>query len=154
MGIGPENPDRALNCDRVLLRCEQCGLLTEDLDLSMYILSHPFDHEPEQKWSVASPFEGVEYVTSRDLEQHYLLVAASEHLCPDCQKSIRIITSKDMQEKRRQITETARCQAKSHALFVRPSCYTQSLSTGIESCILHGTRVASCKDTRFRARIV
>ena len=93
------HPDGALNCDRVLLQCEQCGLLTEDLDLSMYIPSHPITPEPERKWSVAFPFEGSEYVTSRDLEQHYLLAASFEHLCPDCQKPMKIITSKDMQEK-------------------------------------------------------
>ncbi len=96
-----KNPDGVIDCDKVLLRCDHCGLLFTDLDLAMYNPSQQYEPEPKPFWSIACRFEGAEYVTKRELEDHYDLVERYEHICPKCHAVMDVITMAEMEKKMR-----------------------------------------------------
>lgn len=92
-----EHPDGALDCDQVLLQCNDCGALGRGMDLSMYI---PTDTaEPRQKgiWSTAFSGEGYVYVAPWDLQESYSLYARYDHTCKKCKGNMKVIKQKDLE---------------------------------------------------------
>ena len=92
-----EHPDGALDCDQVLLQCDECGALERGMDLSMYI---PKDAvEPRQKgiWSTAFSGEDYSYVAPWDLKESYSLYARYNHACKKCKGKMKVIKQKDLE---------------------------------------------------------
>ena len=92
-----EHPEGALDCDQVLLQCDECGALERGMDLSMYILKDAV--EPRQKgfWSTAFSGEGYSYVAPWDLKESYSLYARYDHTCKKCKGKMKVIKQKDLE---------------------------------------------------------
>lgn len=80
-----EHADGAVDVNYVVLCCEECCHLNNDMDLTMYI---PKTKKPTMnahgRWSVAMPFEGAHYVDLSDLEEYYTEFAKYPHKCEKC----------------------------------------------------------------------
>ena len=86
-----EHPDGAINCENVVMRCENCGEYDSRESLAMYVLKEGFTHEiPGGIWSVSAPFEGSDYVDSDELEACYSLYAEYPHKCKKCGGDMRV----------------------------------------------------------------
>lgn len=95
-----KHPDGALNCDNVLLQCTECGNLETEKDLSMYVPKQGAEPIEKERWSIAFPFEGADYVAPWDLDpDHYELVCRYEHKCKKCGAKMRTFSEKEMDKK-------------------------------------------------------
>ena len=87
-----EHGDGAINAERVTLCCKECGYLSNDADLTMYV---PKNNKPEKiehgRWSVSLPFENASYVSRMDLGQYYTEYAKYPHKCGKCGGTMRIV---------------------------------------------------------------
>ncbi|MBQ3717897.1 MAG: hypothetical protein II893_00645 [Methanomicrobium sp.] len=87
-----EHKDGAIDAESVVLCCENCGHLTTDMDLTMYI---PKEKKPEKseygRWSVAAPFEGADCVSLSDIEENYTKFAEYPHKCEKCGGRMKIL---------------------------------------------------------------
>ena len=90
-----EHPDGALDCDRVLLQCTDCGNLESDIDYSMYL---PDGAAVVKKgnWTDAVPDDHSQYVAPWDLEEGYHLFSRYNHVCGECGSRMKIIKEKDI----------------------------------------------------------
>lgn len=89
-----EHPDGAIACDTVVARCTDCGEYLEVPDLTMYVPKkdyNPSENKPKGRWSVAFPFEGADYVSWSDLEEHYDFFEKYNHKCSGCCGTAEII---------------------------------------------------------------
>jgi len=87
-----EHEDGAISVEKVDLCCEDCGHLSGDFDLTMYI---PNEKEPEKtghgRWTVGMSFEDVDYVSPYDLDMFYKEYAKYPHRCEKCGGKMRIM---------------------------------------------------------------
>lgn len=90
-----EHPDGALDCDRVLLQCTDCGNLETDMDYSMYV---PKDIPALRNRirSAAYPYDGVQYIMPGELEENYVLYSRYNHVCRKCGGRMRNFTEEDI----------------------------------------------------------
>lgn len=87
-----EHPDGAIDCENVIMRCENCGEYDSRESLAMYIPKPKYIHQvPGGSWSVAMPFKGSDYVSWYELEECYMLYAEYPHKCEICGGDIRIV---------------------------------------------------------------
>lgn len=89
-----DHPDGAISCNKVVARCTSCGEYLEVPELSMYIPKPDYilsKCEHKELWSVAFPFEDVDYVSESGLEEHYNLYEKYHHICPKCHSKADII---------------------------------------------------------------
>ncbi len=77
-----EHPDGALDCERVLLLCTECGELANGMDLSMYI---PGENSAGEEKSGAVP---------PDLKT-YRLIRSCEHKC-QCGGKMKVIRGEEL----------------------------------------------------------
>ena len=88
-----EHPDGAIDCSLVLAQCIYCGQCENVLDLTMYL---PKENAPKknshQRWSVAMPFIGAEYVSPWDLENYYKAFAEDPHTCKHCGGAMKVFS--------------------------------------------------------------
>lgn len=86
-----ENPDAAINCENVMLQCEDCGEYGMAADLTAYLKKEDYQNNNQSSWCVAFPFKGASYVTASDLEEGYTETMRYPHKCNKCHGKMRII---------------------------------------------------------------
>ncbi len=70
-----KNPDGVLNVEQVALCCDQCGSLSLDKDLTMYIPKND---------RVQNSVEDKSYIFEEELEYDYLEIMKYPHKCEKC----------------------------------------------------------------------
>ena len=81
-----ENPDGTVDCDYVLLRCEKCGTLKVDMDLSLYKRKESASGK-DLPWYMPDP-------------EYYVKAEDFDHKCKKCGCSMHVVdTSDDFFEK-------------------------------------------------------
>ncbi len=89
-----EHKDGAINAEYVDLCCENCGHLTGNMDLTMFV---PNEKKPKKikhgRWTVGMSFEDVDYVDSSDLEEFYTEYAKYPHKCEKCGGRMKILAN-------------------------------------------------------------
>ena len=88
-----EHPDGAINAEKTLVRCSDCGKYDTVQDLTMFIPKEGYKHEinPDRIWSIAAPFRGYDYVAPGDLKFHYDEYKKYPHKCNYCGGNMNII---------------------------------------------------------------
>ena len=88
-----EHEDGAINAECVNLCCGNCGHLTNDMDLTMYV---PNENKPEKlehsRWTVFMSFEDTEFVDKSDLEEFYTEHAKYPHKCEKCGGNMKVLS--------------------------------------------------------------
>lgn len=85
-------PNGAVNIELVLAQCTKCGEFFSVPDLTLYVSKwDDFYKKSNGNWSVAFPFENVEYVTSSDLEMYYDEAEKYNHVCTKCHANLKLI---------------------------------------------------------------
>ncbi len=78
-------PGAAVNVERELYVCPNCGTFAIEPNLTIYEMKKPISSKPENsRRSVAHPPSGEEYVVPYELRQDYRLVKSYSHNCPEC----------------------------------------------------------------------
>ena len=88
-----EHEDGAIDAENVMLRCEDCGNLDQNMDLSMYVLKSEQPPRKQGRWSVAIPQEGIQYVDRDDLSKYYTKYAEYPHKCKKCNGRMRVVNN-------------------------------------------------------------
>lgn len=70
-----KNPQGVLNAEQVTLCCDQCGALSGNMDLTMYIPKNSQDQDSAENRS---------YIFERELESDYREVMKYPHKCEKC----------------------------------------------------------------------
>ncbi len=93
-----EHPDGALNTEKVLLQCTDCGALHCGPDLSMYVRNPDVPREEKEKWSVAVPAERAEYVSPSELKEgEAYQFYGYGNICRKCKKPMKPIRQEDLE---------------------------------------------------------
>ena len=87
-------PDGVLNCDRVLLQCTCCDVLSVRPDLSMWIPKYGCISGSGVGYSAAHADQSRDIAVPWDLDR-YQLVRHYEHTCEQCGKPMRVMAKDD-----------------------------------------------------------
>lgn len=90
-----EHPDGAIDCERTVCICKNCGTLKQAVNLDMYIPKPGYEQPKHDIWSGAFPFEGASYVDKSDLKEEYELYQHYPHRCPKCRKTMRTLCANE-----------------------------------------------------------
>lgn len=91
-----EHPNGAISAENVTLCCDKCGKLSLGQDLTMYLPNDENYKDIEHgRWTVGMPFEGANYVTNWDLEEHYKEYAKYQHKCTECGGNMHIVSDEE-----------------------------------------------------------
>ena len=108
-----EHPDGALDCSLVLAQCIYCGQCENVLDLTMYLPKNNAPAKnPNQRWSVAMPFDGADYVAPWDLKRHYKAFAAYPHKCKSCGGDMKLFSEEYFERHRHLKCRCPNCRGK------------------------------------------
>lgn len=80
-------PDGAIDCDYIVVQCDDCSNLMEVPDLSLYIPKEGYDPTKQDRsipWSTAFSGKGCKYVAFFELREHYELFERYDHRCLKC----------------------------------------------------------------------
>lgn len=77
-----EHPEGAINAENRTYCCEECGSLSNETDLTMYL--------PDES-KRGNPSEEYDYVMEADLEDFYIEYAKYPHKCRKCGGKMRLI---------------------------------------------------------------
>ena len=86
-----EHPDGAIDCERTICICENCGALKQAFNFDMYIPKPGYEHKNHGIWTFAYSFEGTSYISKSDLEEGYELYQHYPHRCPKCRKTMKAL---------------------------------------------------------------
>ena len=87
-----EHADGAIDTKNVILCCEKCGHLDNDMDLTMYIpKTKKTIINTQGKWSIAMPFKDTYYASWLDLKDYYKEFAKYPHRCEKCGGKMKIL---------------------------------------------------------------
>ncbi len=87
-----EHPDGAIDSETVTLCCDNCGHLSINQDLTMYVLKEGAPKKTEHgRWCVGMGFEDVDYVDDSDLEQNYKEYKKYTHRCTECGGNMHVV---------------------------------------------------------------
>jgi len=107
-----EHPDGAIDCSLVLAQCIYCGQYETVHDLTMYLPKKKLPtKDPNQRWSIAMPFCGADYVAPWDLREYYKAFATYPHTCKHCGGDMKLIPEKTF-ERRRHSLKCPNCRSK------------------------------------------
>ncbi len=91
-----EHEDGTIRADIVTLRCEKCGTLKSEKDLTMFVpKGNKLNQIDHGKWSVAMPFEGAQYVDDDDLKRYYTEYMKYPHKCDNCGGSMHKLRNEE-----------------------------------------------------------
>lgn len=80
-----EHDDGAIDAQYESFVCEECGALSNKMDLTMYVRKSVSGPRPKSgRWCVAFPQEGIQYVDRDDLNKYFLEYAKYPHKCKKC----------------------------------------------------------------------
>lgn len=82
-----KTPGAAINAEMEFYACPYCGGFANEPNLTMYAPNEPgITKVHNERFSIAHPAEGSEYVMLYELGEKYRRVKAFVHKCPECGK--------------------------------------------------------------------